>query len=224
MKFNYVLLLPIFIIFSACKSEKQAAQVDIQQLEAAVNAAPDQAPLDSLLLAYQHYISTYPNDNEQITNYRNNAQNLLEKRLAYLKKITFNESTGVLDQQAVREFIQLAEYYAVILPEAKQTPDWLYQAAELAGSLHEYGKTLTLFQMVNERYPKYEKASQVLFMRAFTLDSELKRFEEARPLYQEFLQKYPNDDFADDAQFLLDNLGKSEEEIIRAFQEKQAQQ
>ena len=29
-----------------------------------------------------------------------------------------------------------------------------------------------------------------------------------------FCKQYPNDDFADDAQVLLDNLGKKDEEII----------
>jgi TolA-binding protein len=37
--------------------------------------------------------------------------------------------------------------------------------------------------------------------------------------YEAFLKKYPNDDFADDAQFLLKNLGKSPEEIIKGFEQ-----
>lgn len=222
MKITYILLI-VSLLFAACQSDKQQLQTDIQALEASIQANPDSKPLDSLLSAYQHYIATYPNDKGQITQYKNNAKALLDSRLTALREIAFNETTGVINQQAVREFIQLSESYAAILPEATETPDWLYQAGEVAGALHDYDTTLALFQKVNENYPSYDKASQVLFMRAFTLDSELQRFEEARPLYQEFLQKYPNDEFADDAQFLLENLGKSEEEIIRSFQEKQNQ-
>lgn len=220
MKTNYLFLLIVFVVI-ACQSEKNQHQVDIQQLEAAVDTQTNGAELDSLLGAYQSYIATYPNDKEQISKYLSNAQSLLEKRLTELRQTTFNETTGVVNQEAVNEFIGLTERYAALLPEAKQTPDWLFQAGEVSGSVHQYDKTLALYQTINEKYPNYEKASQALFMRAFTLDSELKRIEEARPLYEEFLQKYPKDEFADDAQFLLNNLGKSEEEIIRAFQKKQ---
>ena len=55
---------------------------------------------------------------------------------------------------------------------------------------------------------------------AFTLDNDLKRFEEARTLYEEFLERYPQNEFSDDARFLLENLGKDEEEIIRSFEKK----
>lgn len=192
-------------------------------MEADFQAIPSTVSLDSLLFDYQKYITTFPNDKAQIASYRKNAKSILDERLEELRKTTFNETTGVINQAAALELIELAKQYALLLPDDPKAPDWLYQAGEVAGALHDYDTTLTLFQKVNDQYPNYEKASQVLFMRAFTLDNELKRYEEARPLYQEFLQKYPNDEFADDAQFLLENLGKSEEEIIRSFQEKQNQ-
>lgn len=222
MKISYLLGIACLLLFS-CQSRNKQQQAEIKRLEATVAATPKDGPLDSLLLAYQTYITTYPNDKEQISSYLKNAQSLLDKRMTALRQETFDETTGVVNQEAAQEFIQLAERYAALLPDDKRTPEVLFQAGEVAGSVHQYDKTLALYQTINEKYPNYEKAPQALFMRAFTLDSELKRIEEARPLYEAFLQKYPKDDFADDAQFLLDNLGKSEEEIIRAFQEKQKQ-
>jgi len=221
MESNYLLFMLCFIILS-CQSEKKQQQTEIQHLEASIDTV-NGAGLDSLIIAYQTYVATYPDDKEQISKYLSNAKSVLEKRLTGLRQNTFNETTGVVNPEAVQEFIRLAERYAALLPDDQQTPEVLFQAGEVAGSVHQYDKTLALYQMINEKYPNYEKASQVLFMRAFTLDSEMKRTEEAKPLYEAFLQKYPKDDFADDAQFLLDNLGKSEEEIIRAFQEKQEQ-
>ncbi len=219
MKFIYIfVIVSTFLI--ACHSEKKELQKEIESLETWGNAVASTMPLDTLITAYQNYLTTFPND-AYASQYKNKAKKLLDNRLSELKKLTFNESTGVLNQEAMQEFIHWADQYATLLPDDPQTPEWLYQSAELAGSLNEYDKALSLFKIINEKYPNYEKASQVLFMRAFTLDSELKRFEEARPIYEEFLKKYPKDDFADDAQFLLENLGKSEEEIIRSFQEKQ---
>ena len=54
-------------------------------------------------------------------------------------------------------------------------------------------------------------------MKAFTYDNEMGEKEKAKALYTEFLEKYPNDDFADDTKFLLENLFKSNEEIIQEF-------
>ena len=50
----------------------------------------------------------------------------------------------------------------------------------------------------------------------------MKQYEKARGLYEEFVKNHPTDEFADDTQFLLANLGKSDEEIIKQFEEQQA--
>jgi len=61
-----------------------------------------------------------------------------------------------------------------------------------------------------------------MFLKAFTLDSEMQQFDKAKALYEEFIAKHPQDEFADDTKFLLENLGKSDEEIIKQFEEQQA--
>ncbi len=215
---SLIVMLSVFII--ACQSEQKDRQTEIQDLEKAAKENPDNSTIDTLLKSYQTYFINYSADKPQIATYRKNAKSLLNKRLLALRMQIFNDSTGVANYEAATEFINLSERYAALLPEEKETPNWLFQAGELAGSLHQYGKTLALYKKINEEFPAYEKSSQVLFMRAFTLDSELKRLEEAKVLYEDFIKKYPKDDFADDAQFLLDNLGKSEEELIRNFQKK----
>jgi TolA-binding protein len=44
--------------------------------------------------------------------------------------------------------------------------------------------------------------------------------DKAKAVYEEFLRKYPEDEFAGSAQFLLDNLGKSDDELLEALQKK----
>ena len=58
-----------------------------------------------------------------------------------------------------------------------------------------------------------------MFLIAFTLDDGLKQFDEAKIAYEAFIGKYPNDPFADDAQFSLNNLGKDINELIDQFSE-----
>lgn len=140
-----------------------------------------------------------------------------EERLQNLSERMFNDSTGRLEYRIVNDFINSCELYAMIVPENEKCPEYLHKAGEMARSIRALNKALEIYEWISDKYPGHEKASQALFLRAFTLDNDLKRFDEAKVLYEEFLAKYPDDDFADDTQFLLDNLGKDDEEIINSF-------
>lgn len=129
-----------------------------------------------------------------------------------------NLETGQIRFPVANTYLNSAEVYAAIAPQAAETPGLLYKGGEIARLIGMFDRALDLYEWVEEKYPNYSNASKALFMRAFTLEEDLKRTEDARALYQLFLQKYPEDDFADDAQILLDNLGKTEEEILQQFQ------
>ena len=98
--------------------------------------------------------------------------------------------------------------------------DYLLRAGDMAARLKDYERGLKYYDEVLSKYPAHPKAAKALFMKGFTLDNKLGRLEEAKAVYEQFLEKYPEDDFANDAEFSLKNLGKSAEEIIKAFEEK----
>jgi TolA-binding protein len=60
-----------------------------------------------------------------------------------------------------------------------------------------------------------------MFLKAFVYEDQLHDLNKAKKYYEEFLEKYPDSDFADDARISLQNLGKSPEELIKEFEEKQ---
>jgi len=70
------------------------------------------------------------------------------------------------------------------------------------------------------QFPNSKEAPQALFMKGFTLDDGLGNKQAAKPVYEEFLKKYPKNDFADDTKFLLENINKTDEEIIKQFDNK----
>ncbi len=146
---------------------------------------------------------------------------LFQSALSMLRSGVFDEKTNRVDAQAANDFMEIAEAYAQLRPQDTLTPDLLFQAADVAGAVRDYERSLAYFEQINTAYPDYSRASQALFMRAFVLDSELKRYPEAKALYEAFLQKYPNDELAPSAKFSLQNLGKSEEEIIQEFLKRQ---
>ena len=51
-------------------------------------------------------------------------------------------------------------------------------------------------------------------------DNDIKNIVKARAAYQDFLQKYPKSDLANDATLSLQNLGKTPEEIVKGFEVK----
>ncbi len=147
----------------------------------------------------------------------------INARLEDMRMHMFNDSTQRIEYRVANDFVNSCQLHAMILPDDSQSPVLLHKAGEVARSIRAYNKALEIYDWIYEKYPDYEKAPQALFLKAFTLDNDLKRFDEAKVLYEEFLQKYPNDDFADDTQFLLENLGKDDEEIINSFDGEKAQ-
>lgn len=141
----------------------------------------------------------------------------INERIESLGRRMFNDSLGRIEYRIANDFINSCELHAMLLPQNENSPVFLHKAGETARSIRAYTKALEFYEWIGEKYPNFEKAPQALFLRAFTLDNDLGRIDDAKVLYEEFLQKYPNDDFADDTQFLLENLGKDDEEIINSF-------
>jgi outer membrane protein assembly factor BamD (BamD/ComL family) len=115
----------------------------------------------------------------------------------------------------------LAKYEAYVeaFPgDAESNVNYLHKAAKTAHLLNRIDQAMGCYERILGSYPDHPRASHALFMKGFTYENDLKNLDSASVIYKQFIQKYPNDDFADDAQFLLNNIGKSEEEIIKQFQ------
>ncbi len=209
---------------------REAAQVLLAALEeipTADNAVQLAQLFEEQLNAYQAARTVYQlanadfPENEAIQTKLNADWPPINVRLDTLRMNVFNEDTGRLDERAARDFIFSVATHAALRPDDRHTPDLLFEAADVAGALRDYQRALDIYERINVAYSDYQKAPEALFMRAFTLDAELKRYDEAKVYYQEFLEQYPDHELAPSAKFSLENLGKSEEEIIQGFMEKQ---
>ena len=144
----------------------------------------------------------------------------LVKKIEELGKSMYNPSTNRLDDQVAQQFIQTCEAFAQANPKDEKAPDYLLKAGETARTMKNYTKGIALYDRIINEYGDHEKAAQALFLKGFTLDNDMNKHEEAKVIYEAFLAKYPEDDFADDTEFLLKNLGKSDDEIIKSFEKK----
>lgn len=123
-----------------------------------------------------------------------------------------------INENAARNYVDACETFAMILPDHEDTPTLLFKAAELAKTVRTFPKTMSLYDWIIEKYPNYENAGLSMFLKAFIMENEFKRFDEAKEVYLAFIAKYPDHKFVDDAQFSLENIGKSGEEIMQIIE------
>lgn len=150
---------------------------------------------------------------------QSNKKDHLLSQINEMEKQLFENKKGVIDAKEAATMINLYINYVDGYPEAEESAAYLFKAADVSINVFHSQKTIDLFDRILNEYPDFEKAPQALFLKAFTYENYLNELEKARTTYELFLNKYPDHSFANDAQVSLDNLGKSPEEIIRAFNE-----
>ena len=128
-----------------------------------------------------------------------------------------------MNRSAALQFVDVAEAQALSDPCNPKSPDYLYRAGEIARSLRTLPKALSIYDWILEEYPDFSKTPTVYFLKGFILENNADDKEGARKMYKEFIDKYPNHDMADDVGFLLENLDKSDEQILEILEEKQKQ-
>lgn len=137
-----------------------------------------------------------------------------------MKTKLFNEQTQKIDKKNAAHYINLGEIFGMALKDPEKSASRLMETANIARSVGLYQRAADIYRFIHQNQPQSEKAPQAFFLEGFTFQEHLDREEEAGNIYREFLEKYPDDAFADDVQFLLNNLGKSDEEIISSFEKK----
>jgi outer membrane protein assembly factor BamD (BamD/ComL family) len=136
------------------------------------------------------------------------------------EKQLVNDSTKMLNRELAEKELTAYVEFTEKFPEDSRSEEFLYKAAELANSMGKTPVALDYYHSFTEKYPQSKKAPYALFLQAFIYENQLKNLDKARELYTSFLTSYPDHELAKDARFSLDNLGKTEEELIKMFEEK----
>lgn len=135
-----------------------------------------------------------------------------------------DDATGTLNQSESKNFVILAEALADKYPNDTLAALPLYRAAEVVRAMNDPKKASVIYERIHEDYPTFSKAPEALFMLAFTYDENLNNLDAAKATYEKFLKLYPDNVFAASTPMLLENLGKSDEEILRQLEEQQQDQ
>ena len=96
-----------------------------------------------------------------------------------------------------------------------------YECAYILGENNEYWPAEMEYYTFYKMWPNSPNAEKAMFSRAFILNENLKRNNDARQVLEEFLQKYPNSELRESAQWLLDNIksnGKLADELMKKIE------
>jgi len=139
-------------------------------------------------------------------------------KIAELESVLYDDLQEAFNPQAAENLIAEYELFVLTYPKDTMAPEYLFKAAELAMAISSSARALKLYGTVYQDYPNHHKAGTSLFLMGFVNDDQLKNLVEARKYYQQFIAEFPEHNLTDDATFSLENLGKSDEDIIREFE------
>ncbi len=113
----------------------------------------------------------------------------------------------------LRDRYQVEIIEDTILPYETMSADSLLRSAQ---NLMESDpvSAITYFRLFIDRFPDHERAHQAQFLIGFTYSEQMGDYESAEAAFQTMIDNYPDSDFADDAGWMIENMGIPPEEIL----------
>lgn len=169
----------------------------------------------------QAYYENYPNGK-----FKGLLENKLGKELDQPKNTLKSMAEAVfenpdkfgINRGNAQRYVDACEAFALGYPKDGETPMYLYRGAEMARTLKTFNKALSIYDWIFEKYPDHEKTPTTLFLKGFMLENELNDKDKAKEIYNQFLKIYPDHELSDDIQFLLENIDKSDKEIMEMIE------
>ena len=124
-----------------------------------------------------------------------------------------SEPTARIAIQAYSDFV---DYF----PNDTLAPAYLFKAGEIATAAKKYKTALGFYQTITSKYKDYRFAKESLYLQGFLLDNFLNDDAAAKVIYEEVISKYPTTNYAGDAKAAINNLGKTDEQLIEEFKKK----
>ncbi len=133
--------------------------------------------------------------------------------ILFSDSLNFNAKSANDLLAAYEEYIRHHSFEAVSL-------DYQFKAGELAKALNKPHIAIKHFNDLRDRKPDHEKAGLALFYKAMIIGDMLHENELAKKTYQEFIDTYPDHPFVESAKASIELQGKSLDDIVAGFEEK----
>jgi TolA-binding protein len=147
-------------------------------------------------------------------------QNLATENITKLETKIYGDSTINFNPKDVTDLIVAYTNFVQNYPDDSNCPVYLFKAGELSMNMNLASQAITNFSKIQRYYPESERYPYSIFLQAFVFDTQLKNEDRAREFYQKFIKEFPDHELTDDAKASIENLGKTLDEIIKSFEEK----
>ncbi len=142
--------------------------------------------------------------------------------LTELKTLDSTLAEGIPEKKDIKKAIVMYQDFSRYFPNDSKTPAYLLQVSDFYLNIGKTKKSVNILTTIIEKYPDYDNIETVYFTRASHVDLDLRDTTLAKSYYEEFLEKFPESQYANDARVRYDNVGLSMEDIIRKFEEANA--
>lgn len=144
------------------------------------------------------------------------------KFLTELKSVDSIMATGIPQKKDIKKAIVMFQDFANYFPNDPKAPQYLFQVSDFYYNTGQTKRAVATLTTIIEKYPTYDRIEAVYFTRANHVDMDLRDTTLAKRYYEEFLESYPNSQYADDAKVRMENVGLSMEDLIKKFDEMNA--
>lgn len=148
-----------------------------------------------------------------------NCPSLLTKAKYYDSLLLIAE---VLNQKLAEEAISAFSDVAFKCHDDSLAPVFLIKGGQVSQAVKKYSKAEELLKKCVTDHPQFKNRGAALFLLAQLYDevSMLNNETEAKTIYTQIIMEYPKSSFANDAKACLENIGKTDEQLVQEFLKK----
>ncbi|MCX6285928.1 MAG: tetratricopeptide repeat protein [Bacteroidetes bacterium] len=141
-------------------------------------------------------------------------------RIHTLESRLFSPKATSMDKEAADSLLALYSVFIKNFPADSMTQKYIFKAGTMYMNSGNGKAAIEMFDLYRSGYPNDPRSAMCLFFTAYVYENLLKNLDKAQELYILFIEKYPRNDFADDAQMALNNLGKTPDQMVKEFEQR----
>lgn len=131
-------------------------------------------------------------------------------------------ASEVLDPKLANEAIVLFNGFGSNCASDSLAPEFLMKGGQVAQAVKNYTKAEELYKKCGADFPRYKNRVACLFLLGRLYDEEamLNNETAAKVIYSQLILEYPNTSYSNDAKAALNNMGKTDEQLVKEFLKK----
>jgi outer membrane protein assembly factor BamD (BamD/ComL family) len=131
-----------------------------------------------------------------------------------------NEISTEYHLEKMDTLLLLYQQYMVEFPQDSLVAEYLYRSGKINMMLRKGSEALSDFTNLIDKFPQNEHLPEVYYYKAFIYESIMYDIISAKTAYYDFINRYPNHKLVQDAKLSIQYLGKSPEEIVASFEQR----